>query len=307
MFDINSLPIKNYVIIGSMALNCRYANDVDVICWSKDIDYDKINQQKNEGKEFIFSFMWQNKRIECLLIDNAQALQIIYNNFCLKEIYYPAHFPKIDDLSAYIIKAGHIKYNSRNWEKHIHDYHILKKIVNIKQYGNYNNQYTVMDMIKMHEKFCATFYNQKSYSLKNVTKSEFFNEKVTRYIEHDSLHELFKHTDEPLHKKMQPDPAYVYCDEGLWNNFSKIEKMACVLEESYVIASERFLIPDIIHDRLSNPSNAFKCALKMVCTNLTSGFFRDFAIENYYEIYNLHNKKYYELLDNIKDILTKPK
>jgi hypothetical protein len=50
-----------------------------------------------------------------------------------------------------------------------------------------------------------------------------------------------------------------------------------------VIALERYLIPMIS----SNQENSYKLALVRICTTLTKGWFRQFAIDNYPQLINL--------------------
>lgn len=57
-----------------------------------------------------------------------------------------------------------------------------------------------------------------------------------------------------------------------------------VLEESYVLALERAIIP---HD--VDPEKAFLMALSKVCTSITSGWFREFAWENYHAVRRLYD------------------
>jgi hypothetical protein len=54
-------------------------------------------------------------------------------------------------------------------------------------------------------------------------------------------------------------------------------QIKCVKEEAMVIALERFLLPGLSSD----PFMAYKFALVRICTTLTKGWFREFAIDNY--------------------------
>jgi hypothetical protein len=50
------------------------------------------------------------------------------------------------------------------------------------------------------------------------------------------------------------------------------------MEETYVLALERSLIP---FPGKMQPRDAFKLALQKVCTSITSGWFREYAWNNY--------------------------
>ena len=113
---------------------------------------------------------------------------------------------------------------------------------------------------------------------------------VKKHFEHDLLHELVAHKHQPMFKFMQKDGT-VECHRDLWDNLSFDDKVSAVLEEAYVIGLERHIVPTIMDKQNGYPPfQAFKWALFRICTTLTSGFFRRFAIENYFTILNRFNK-----------------
>ena len=59
-------------------------------------------------------------------------------------------------------------------------------------------------------------------------------------------------------------------------------QLNCVKEEAMVIALERYLIPNIS----SNQVTSYHSALTRICTYLTKGWFRQFAIDNYPRLLN---------------------
>ena len=84
-----------------------------------------------------------------------------------------------------------------------------------------------------------------------------------------------------MYTKMQTNPELAWCDKQLWDNFTHEQKIHTVQEETYVIATERFLVPK----EFKYPAKlAYNKALNKVCTTLCSNWFRDFAIDNYPEI-----------------------
>jgi len=70
-----------------------------------------------------------------------------------------------------------------------------------------------------------------------------------------------------------------------WNNFSFEDKLKCTLEEAYVLALERKIIPMLYQqgDGYSN-RKAIKHSLMKICTTLASGWFRQFAVDNYFTL-----------------------
>lgn len=115
----------------------------------------------------------------------------------------------------------------------------------------------------------------------NQTVEKFFDDAVTKKYSHDDLHKMYAHFNEPLYTKLQDDPKLAWCVKSKWDKLTHDEKIKCVQEEAYVIATERFMIPT----DYNYPSRlAYFNALKKICTTLCSGWFRDFAIDNHSSI-----------------------
>lgn len=284
MFDIDKIPINKFVIIGSYPLGIRYCKDIDIICYEKDIQV-----KFNKKDEWSGSFEFQGKRIELLFADNQESFRQILC-YSLKI----AH-PNI----LYAIKRAHIYFPNKNWEKHMSDLCILKRII-----GWRANDPVTTRLIKLH-KYSTELRlgKQKLPKLKGVSKEHFFDDNVVKFYQHDDLHQIFAHKEKPMYSYMQKNKDVVDCDENLWNKFNYTDKINCVLEECYVIASERQLIPTTKGIKVGMiPHNAFKWALMRVCTTLCGGFFREFAIDNYINILNSYDKYYYKKLEKLKDL-----
>lgn len=290
MINVLELPVNHYVVIGSMALGTRIAKDIDIICYKHD-----VLVKMDNSDDYIGSFYFEGRRVECLFADKQESLEIILN-FSEKS--------RIADLiELYVIKAGHIFVPGRFWEKHITDYAILRQYVD----GNYpiTGQLTrfdnrsVNEMIKLHRKCTKERLNlRRTPKLKNVGKEAFFNDNVVKFIDHDEIHKWMAHKDYPMYSYMQREGSDVECDPELWKMFSFKEKVQCVLEEAYVIASERILIPKLMKPAPErthvNPQKynhedvrkAVHWAIMRICTTLCSGWFRQFAVDNHFHIMN---------------------
>lgn len=285
-----NLPIKKYLIIGSAAMGCRPAKDIDVICYKQDIEV-----ETSEGDDYACSFMHNGWKIECLLADKQESFQVLLGGQIRKRLDSNV----ADPLELFVIKAGHITFPHRMWEKHIMDYHILKRIVDADDTLDEDLKYDVIrKYTKLHKKSTEDrLGKQKLPKLIGATKEEFFDDFVTKFVEHDSIHQMVAHREKPMYSYMQKDETLVECHKEMWNEFPHIDKLHCVMEECYVIALERHIIPTIKGIRVGmNYHEAFKWALMRVCTTLCSGWFRQFAIDHYFEILNSYNKEYYKLL-----------
>jgi len=106
----------------------------------------------------------------------------------------------------------------------------------------------------------------------------------------------------PMYELYSLGDGTVKCSKDKFFELGHNQRVMGVLEEAYVIALERVLIPMMYQGGpLSTPEKAFKGALMRICTTLTSGWFRDFATENYVNIYNTCRKDYAELFFDAVD------
>ena len=122
----------------------------------------------------------------------------------------------------------------------------------------------------------------------NQNKKEFFTDEVPYIYDHDSIHEAVAFLGRPAYTRYMKDGSEVMVDKEKWNALPDIFKMYGVLEESYVLAIERSQVPYPETDR----KKSFDIALMKVCTSITSGWFREFAWENYHKIQELYSENY---------------
>lgn len=294
MFKLKDIPVKKFIVVGSYALGTRYAKDIDLICSRSDIDFNIANDFV-EIDSHTLSFVFNNKKIECLLIEQQPSLKELYDYYLIAR--------SLDIVEAsrevlFSLKASHIHRVNSQWEKHIHDYHNLKSSID----DSYLicNKYSIGEFSKYHSKVLDTLLGaQIQVPLKNVTIKDFFNDHVKRDLDHDWLHEVFKHKEHPMYTYLLLDTEHVYCCPFKWKEFSEEDKIKCVLEETYVTAIERYLAPMYFRkpDSILTEGvqiDSFKKSLIKVCTTMCSGFFRDFAINNYFMILNSMDSLYFD-------------
>lgn len=134
----------------------------------------------------------------------------------------------------------------------------------------------------------------------DVTKDEFFKGDSIPYIyDHDTIHLSVKHLDKPAYEYFKPDEKEVMCSKDMFMACDEKIKLYAVLEESYVLALERSQIP------LPNywtPRKSFETALMKVCSSITSGWFREYAYDHYFEVLELYDdnytKKFWKAVDD---------
>jgi hypothetical protein len=162
-------------------------------------------------------------------------------------------------------------------------------------YGVTGTEPFLVERIKLTKKA----FKQGNPSLKQ-SNDDFFDDFVDKVYDHDWLHELYSYNTRPMYEKLKkPDHLdQAWCEKDLWKALTLEEQCKCVAEECYVIATERFIVPS----GLVFPSKlAYIKALTKVCTTLTSGWFRDFAIDNYPQVFGLYDRQKIEtVLEKLK-------
>jgi hypothetical protein len=269
------------VLIGSRALHFWHPE----LPIKDSTDWDVISPTPIEGTEWHDPKILNNKA----MVDTFTTRNIIQFN----EI--PLYVMSMSGLA--IIKRSHL-WRSFKFPSHITQYHkhglqrAFKNLDNL-QVNNHGPLDFYNERLKLtHEAFPV------NYPKLNKPKDEFFLDAVVRDYDHDLIHELVAYYKRPLYTRMQKtDPDTVWCDVNLWKSLSWYDKCRCVAEECMVTAIERFIIP-----KSNIPYRyAYMKSLDKVCTTMCSGWFRDFAIDNYpsiRELFDVQRMKTY--VDKLK-------
>lgn len=191
----------------------------------------------------------------------------------------------------YATKKSHIHY-AIHYDKNMADYTLLKGVANSDALERYKEYYDLR---------CQEIKDRvsKKPPKLNRTNKEFFDrsQNVVGYVfVHDDIHEAIKHYDRPVYEMMKTDFSKAWCEKDMFHNLPHLYKIRCVQEEAYVIALERYIV--LRKGNFDNPQLAYKAALQRICTTLCSGFFRDFAVEHYYEILNAYDNSYVDTFKN---------
>lgn len=282
MFIIGSNALKYCVSIN------RQPKDVDIICtyneyteWLKNQKYitqcypidngKKIIVKVQNGSIYEFEIAWEDstaKLLYDLILENDSYLMIDHTCFAVLDVLYT-------------LKMSH-RYlkNSPHFLKTMNDIILMRnagaKIPNF-----------LKEWLVLREK---ETYNYSHPSL-NKSKKDFFNvnEGIDYIYDHDSIHEAVKHLDKPAYAFFKEDEKEVKCSKKKFFEVSQEIRLYSVLEESYVLALERSQVP--FKDKI-DPKQSFKIALEKVCTSISSGWWREFAYDNYYQILEMYDNTY---------------
>lgn len=265
--------MNKHLLIGSRALNYWFPQHKI----KPETDWDVITYDTNiQGIERHDPDFLYNKEFEMFSNDTERVL---YRGYWL-EVVRP--------MGLAIIKRSHL-WRNLSFDKHITMYHKYLS-GSIPSYGS-----EAFNLLKERTELTMKAFPQKHPKL-NVTVEEFFDDYVTKKYNHDYLHELVAHDGIPMYRKLQQDETKAWCNKDMWYNLTLQEKINCVSEEAYVIGLERFVIPN---DWNFPYRVAYHKALNKICTTLCSGWFRDFAIDNYPAIYDNFNSSKFEEVKHI--------
>ena len=92
-----------------------------------------------------------------------------------------------------------------------------------------------------------------------------------------------------IRDSIKADTAEVFCSKEKFLEAPEHIRLATVLEESYVLALERHQIPNNFEPPRDR---SFLIALEKVCTSIASGWWREYAWENYDAVRALYNPDY---------------
>lgn len=186
---------------------------------------------------------------------------------------------------CYVLKMSHrFLKNSPHFKKTMDDIWMLRRSGHLAFRPIHEDQYQqkYIDFRARREKETYNYSHPKL----NQSKSTFFNESVPYVYDHDSIHETVKLGDKPAYSYFKPDEAEVLTSRKMFFECSEEIRLAAVYEESAVLALERSQIPYPEMDR----RRSFEIALQKVCTSITSGWFRDYAWEHYYQVLELYEE-----------------
>ena len=175
------------------------------------------------------------------------------------------------------IKLSHrYKKNNPHFRKTMQHIRFLRnKDVRLTEY--------LMEIVKLREKETLSY----AHPVLDTTKDKFFKDDIYTY-DHDTIHEAVALMDRPAYTFYMKDGSQVMTDKKKFFELPKEIQLAGVYEETCVLALERSQIPNNFKNVSSEHS--FMMALEKVCTSITSGWFREYAWENYHIIVAMYKK-----------------
>ena len=241
--------------------------DYDVICTEKEFLHRK--QTYYYDCEIIDGGHPIRKSYVVKVIDGIHEIEVATNGSTAKSLLRILKHNEVSNIDlAYTLKMSHrFLRNSPHFEKTWRDIKDLRKL------GAKIPACLNLWFLKREKE---TYY-YKHPNL-NQGKADFFDTKGVTYIhDHDSIHEAVALGDIPAYRSFLV--GEVKTCQKLFEQQTFDTKINAVLEEAMVLAIERCLV------NRENPHedehSVWKYSLQKVCTSITSGWFREFAWENY--------------------------
>lgn len=273
------------IVIGSNALACHLGADVPV----NDLDLVATYEEAQAfTKEFRAKVFYPINSGKTLYMKDASGficeVEIAWpgsraEGFLTFAETHPEHF-ELEPDSNMLVPSLDVLYMLKMSHRYLKDSpHFLKTMRDIQKMRELGCEITE-DIHPYYLKRMAETYTYAHPKL-NVSKDGFFDSVGTGvpYVyDHDSIHEAVKVFDRPAYTFFKPEDSEVLCDKGMFFASPLVVQLAAVYEESCVLALERSLIP---YPNGKTAQEAFDMALMKVCTSITSGWFREFAWENY--------------------------
>jgi hypothetical protein len=189
--------------------------------------------------------------------------------------------------ALFLTKKSHINMNV-HFDKNMADFHALNQGLDPVKLECLNPYFR----LRHHE---AKERYQYRHPKLNVTNDAFFDrsKNVVGYVfVHDDIHEAIKHFERPVYEMMKKDMGQAWCEKDMFFELPLDTRIKCVQEEAYVIAIERFIA--LQKGSYQDHFLAYKDALRRICTTLCSGFFRDFAVDHYFEVLQAYDATFFE-------------
>lgn len=272
------------LLIGSRALLHHYPvvgrepKDWDYLCFDWELDkrilvalpFITLLERTTKGAHIIMGGEHYEFEVAIKGSSAEELLRVSYDEE--REVASPAEL--------LMLKLSH-RYlrNSPHFQKTMQDIHFLRS-------KGTTLTSELMSLLKQREKETYTYDHP---NLKQ-TKQQFFNDTVPYIYDHDSIHRAVVAGARPAYTLFSEDGEEVKSSRAKFDSLSLAARCAAGLEESYVLAIERSLVP---YPGALTPRQAFLKALEKVCTSITSGWFREFCWENYRQIASMYDDGYY--------------
>lgn len=266
------------ILIGSRAAKFHFSNfrnpkDWDFITTRDEIEkFSSLNLVSKHSDKFTFKSDCGFVEIEFADQNSSELI----SQFVDGEIETPFGKASIASPDAlFLLKQSHVCF-SHMWNKTFRDYKFFQNWLGCIP----NSMKSILEM-RIEETKKRLKFKDKNFSVSN---EKFFNDRVSRIVEHDSIHESIKFTDVPIFKLLKDD---LNSAEISYQKFLELPfdlKIKNYQEECMALTIERFAIPSRINKTEFDEKRCSGQILRSMCFNYLPFDFRMFCIDHFYEI-----------------------
>lgn len=267
-FDIGRKPNDMDMICTYGSFNAFFKRNRNRIRHCVPLSGTKYHIVDSDGFNYEFEIAWPNTAAHALLIHlNALGEETVVS--------------PLQVLLALKLSHRYLK-NSPHFLKTMRDIWALRKAgVELDNW--------LLDWLPWRERETYVYSHPKL----DVSKSDFFSGDGVEYVyDHDSIHEAVAIRSKPAYTFYMKDGSEVMTSREKFFSASEQIRLLGVYEESCVLALERSQIPyAILPENPVKPPSArysFELALSKVCTSIASGWFREYAWENYDSVIDIY-------------------
>lgn len=268
-------PSSDYDVIGTLD-ELKTLQKTCKICYPSTQSPNKWLLRKTSGGKIIEFEVAYSGSTGAALLAYAKKKRLHQGNHNILGVHWCA----TRDMLLAIKMSHRFLKNSPHFLKTMEDIKALRKAG-----ASFDKDKDLVAWVKMREE---ETYNYKLPNL-NQGKDTFFNSNFNYIYDHDTIHEAVALLPRPAYEYYKPDTDKVFCDKQKFFALPKVHQLLGVLEETYVLALERSQIPN---EFKPDRKTSFLNALEKVCTSITSGWFREFAWENYDVVVSLYDERY---------------
>jgi hypothetical protein len=298
------------ILIGSRATafhyrDARIPNDWDIVATMEEIMTwvnimgDDLDSLEPSSPYKMKAWLVDKTQIEFEVVDEENSNHLLVKmagawdtSFIPGRIQTPVASPAV----LYYMKDATVRWPV-HWFKTIEDLHFLRSNGAVETPSDLEREFGRLRRLEADAK-----YGKRSKPNLDMSNDAFFAKSqasIGRVHVHDDIHEAVAYGERPLFEAFKPDLNKASLSKKMFEAGSAIDQLRLVREEAMVIALERYIVPHLDTKPLSDLTeqdaiSAYQNALRRISTNLTSGWFRDFAIANWPKI-KLPDRDYLEL------------
>lgn len=211
------------------------------------------------------------------------------------EIYKGSFFYPLEDATqnSFLLPEGQLTVHMSHA---MYDLHWEKSIQNIIFLQRKNVTYDIESVKILRKGWEKIHAGVREKMNMNLPPEVFFNSNISRYYNHDDLHDMLKTDKIPAFEKILRDNVSVAVSKNKFNNLTLEEKLATVIEEVCVLACERHFDQPV--------DIAYQTALRGFITRMTSGWYNLFVLDHIDYLWHYQDRvmfgKMHTIMENLR-------